>query len=149
MISFPDSIHPLIVHFPIVMILLGSLGCIIIFYKPNLSKSIFLSTFWLLAAISTTLAINSGMDDASKLKTKEPVTTILDEHADWAETTNYMTWLTAFLIITGTILHDQKKIFYTILSVALLLSFVCVYAMVETGIRGALMVHDYHISTMK
>jgi uncharacterized membrane protein len=136
----PDHIHPMIVHFPIAIIMVGFLAEVLsLFFKSEkcLSKTGFY--LLILGALSAIVAWSSG-----KLFTTEPtqgaIVGIFDKH----ETGGLITML---LVITGAafriFLSIKKQEETPMKWIAFALYFLAFAAVVITGYLGGTMVYDY------
>jgi uncharacterized membrane protein len=84
--SLPDPLHPAIVHFPIALILLGSLLAVLSFFRPAGTLPRFTALILCLAALGAVAATWTGDNDEDRAEEAGPAAEqILEEHEEWAE----------------------------------------------------------------
>jgi uncharacterized membrane protein len=98
MIAIPSPLHPAIVHFPIVLILLGAMGTVVAVFVQRRHLS------WMTAALLTAGALGAAVATWSGEREQEMAgelsaraEQILDQHEDWGEATRNSAILAAFL----------------------------------------------------
>ncbi len=84
--NFPNPLHPAIVHFPIVLILLGAVTSVAMVVIPRTALAWFSAAILALAAVGAVAATWSGDEDEEKTEHAGAVVErVLDEHEEWAE----------------------------------------------------------------
>jgi len=140
----PDPLHPAIVHFPIVLLLLGA---------PLAVLAIFVRRWqlpWLVALILTSGAIGSvaatwtgGEDEEVVGEISEQADVILEEHEEWGEMTRNVAILAAALAIFAAAFSKFKisSISFGVLcAIASIGAAVCV---AQAGHYGGLLVYKH------
>ena len=148
-----DALHPVIVHFPIALLLVAPLLILLAIFLPKNGRTMLVSAFILMAlgTLGAWVAVSTG-EAASELA--EQVVTAkaaLENHEELAETTR--TVFTALTIIFGVILFAPgffKKEFSRKIVIALNIGFLLFYSagtilLINTGYQGGKLVHEFGI----
>ncbi len=86
MFEIPDPLHPAIVHFPIVLIFLGTLISILTIITRRGALPQFAAVILILAAGGAQLAVNTGGDQADDVIQRMPeAKPLIRVHAEWGE----------------------------------------------------------------
>ena len=86
MIEIPDPLHPAIVHFPIVLIFLGTLFSILTIFTRRGALPQFAAVILILAAGAAQVAVNTGGDQADEVIRRMPdAKPLVLVHAEWGE----------------------------------------------------------------
>jgi uncharacterized membrane protein len=84
--NFPDPLHPAIVHFPIALILLGTITAVAALVFPRTALAWFSTVILGLASVGSIAATWSGDEDGERAEhAGAGVERILEEHEEWAE----------------------------------------------------------------
>jgi uncharacterized membrane protein len=84
--SFPEPLHPAIVHFPIALILLGTVAAVATLVFPRAALAWFSAGILAFASVGALAATWSGDEDEEKAEhAGAGVERILEEHEEWAE----------------------------------------------------------------
>lgn len=151
-----DSIHPLIVHFPIALLMVAPLFVVLslVFRKQARPFAFAALTLMVLGTIAAVAAVSSGEAGAELVDRSGGVDAVLEQHEELAETTR-----TVFLAITGiyTLIvlapFVFKKVLAPIPATALNGSFLALYLvatvlLVNTAHLGGVLVHKYGTHAM-
>ena len=86
MFEIPDPLHPAIVHFPIVLIFLGTLFSILTIFTRRGALPQFAAVILILAAGAAQVAVNTGGDQADEVIQRMPdAKPLVLVHAEWGE----------------------------------------------------------------
>ncbi len=86
MFEIPDPLHPAIVHFPIVLIFLGTFLSILTVFTRRGALPQFAAIILILAAVAAQLAVNTGGDQADDIIQRMPdAKPLIRVHAEWGE----------------------------------------------------------------
>ncbi len=145
MISIPNPLHPAIVHFPIVLILLGTLVAVgAVFFKrwhfPVISAVLFA-----LGGVGAVAATWSGEEDGEKVKSESPAfEETMDQHEEWGERTRNAAILAAMLGIGSVALARKFPRVAQGASIATaVVAIGASYCVAETGHYGGQLVYKH------
>ncbi len=86
MFEIPDPLHPAVVHFPIVLIFLGTILSILTIFTRRGALPQFTAVILILAAGGAQLAVNTGGDQADEVIQRMPeAKPLIRAHAEWGE----------------------------------------------------------------
>ncbi len=137
----PDPLHPAIVHFPIVLIVLGALAaCVAVFVrKGNLPW--FAAILLVMGAAGAWVAKETGESDGGLLETVPPqMETLVEAHEEWAEKTLIASTITAILSVGSAALLRFPRWARSLAVVTALAALVAAWTVYETGHRGGALV---------
>lgn len=84
--NFPNPLHPAIVHFPIVLIIVGTVAAIVTLCFPRAAFAWFSAVFLALAAAGAVAATWSGDEDGEKAEhAGAAAKQVFEEHEEWGE----------------------------------------------------------------
>ena len=150
-----DALHPMIVHFPIALLLVAPLLVILGLLLPKQSRGLFFSAVVLMAlgTISTYFAVSTG-EAAGELAEKNPsIEMVLEAHEGLAETTQLI--FTALTVIFAAIVFAPslfKRGLARKSSIALNVAFLLFYSagalvLVNVAHQGGRLVHEFGVSS--
>ena len=148
MFHLPDPIHPALVHFPIVLLILGGIGALVAIFTDRWNLRKWIALLLTLGAIGAFAAVWTG--DQAKETTGLPSETaenLLDQHAELAhQARNFAVAAALFALISAFV--KLKSVFrYGPPLVTALISMSCVWYIVETGHLGGKMVYHHGVGT--
>jgi uncharacterized membrane protein len=86
MFEVPDPLHPAVVHFPIVLIFLGTLISVLTIFTRRGALPQFAAAILILAAGSAQFAVYTGGDQADEVIQRMPsARSLIHDHAEWGE----------------------------------------------------------------
>jgi len=151
-----DGIHPLLVHFPIALLLVAPLFVIVglVFFRHR--KPYFVSALLLMAlgTLGAYLAVSSGEAGATLVERTPAISKALEDHEELAETTRLiftiLTVVFAVLVIAPVFLRKEIGRFpITILNVVFLVLYLSgTIVLADTAHMGGLLVHEYGVQAM-
>lgn len=143
MISLPSPLHPAVVHFPIVLILLGTLVAVAAAFTSRWHVRWIAAILLTLGTLGTVVATRSGEEDGEAVERVAAISPLLEAHETWAERTQWISAATAALAIAAALsarwLLAHRALGAACALGALLASY-CVY---ETGHRGGQLVYRH------
>lgn len=83
----PSPLHPALVHFPIVLILLGTLVALPAAFTPRWHLRWIAAALLALGALGAVAASATGEEDGEAVERQPNVEAVLDQHEEWAERT--------------------------------------------------------------
>lgn len=151
-----DALHPLVVHFPIALLLVAPIFVILAVVAAKHNKAYAVSALVLMAlgTLGAAVAVSTG-EAAGELVQRTPdIARALSEHEELAETTRtlFVLLTVIYAVIIGVPLLLQKKMSWVQMA-ALSAVFLCLYAagalyLVRTGEHGGQLVHHYGVKAM-
>ena len=144
--DWAPNIHPMIVHFPLVLLvfaILFDIAGLILKKETWLSKSALI--LYLCGIIAVLITFLTGEAAADSLDIPANVISSVNEHADWAEITLwFFTIYTVIRITVGVAFKSLRKILFVPL---VLIGIIGIYFLYQTGDHGAKLVYGYGLGT--
>jgi uncharacterized membrane protein len=146
MFEIPDPLHPAIVHFPIVLIFLGTLISILTIFTRRGALPQFAAVILILAAGAAQLAVNTGGDQADEVIQRMPdAKALIRVHAEWGE-------LMRTLAVSAAVSSVVALSFYRIARFRRVLAFITTaiavwacYGAFEAASHGGAMVYHHGV----
>lgn len=144
--EWAPNFHPMIVHFPIALLLLAVLADLLNFFLPDAWwDSVKTTALYAVGALSGIAAYYTGTLAADSVFLPAGAQSVLNEHADWAWWT---VWFFGLYVLLRMAVHwydrfDQKAVRILLFALAL----PGVFMLYETGDHGARMVFGYGTGT--
>ncbi len=148
-----DGLHPIIVHFPIGLVLIVPVIILIGIFMPKNGRSFLVSAFilMLIGTIATFIAVSTGEAAGELAEQINNVEAVLEEHEELAETTR-----TVFAVLTGifgVIVFAPmlfKKELTRMITIPLNLAFLLFYGsgavlLMNTAHQGGRLVHEFGV----
>lgn len=144
--EWAPNIHPLLVHFPIAIILLAVLMDLLNFFLPDKWWDDLKTTILYGAgAVSAIAAYYSGTLAADSVFLPSAAQSVLNEHADWA---TWTVWFFGIYTLLRILLHRFQKMDQKIIRAAMfVIALPGIFFLYETGDHGAEMVFGYGTGT--
>ncbi len=151
-----DAMHPLIVHFPVALLLVAPILVLLGMFLPKSSRGLFLAAFVLmvLGTAATYVAVATG-EAAGEMAERTPgVAAVLEGHEGLAETTRII--FTALTVIFAVILFAPplfKRDLGRKSLLALNLAFLLFYSagavmLINVAHQGGRLVHEFGVRAM-
>lgn len=140
----PDPLHPAVVHFPIVLILLGAAAAIVaaIWRGGHLPR--FAALLLALGALGAWVAAETGESGGGLLEKGTPrMETLVEEHETWAKRALAITILAAVAAVGSVAAGRWPRIARAVAVIAAVASAAAAYAVYETGHRGGALVYRH------
>ncbi|MDR8390483.1 hypothetical protein NC796_04970 [Aliifodinibius sp. S!AR15-10] len=144
--EWAPNIHPILVHFPIAIILLSVLMDLLNFFLPDKWWDDLKTTIlYGIGAISAVAAYYTGTLAADSIFVPSGAQSVLNEHADWALWT---VWFFGIYAVLRILLHWYQKIDQQAIRIGLFVfALPGIFFLYETGDHGAKMVFGYGAGT--
>lgn len=139
----PSPLHPALVHFPIVLILLGTIVAIVAAATVRWNLRWAAAAILALGAIGAVVAAGTGEEEGEAIDQTPAVSALLEQHAQWAERTEVVAIAAAILAVAavvGTRWRLARHGLGVVSAVAAIAASVCVF---ETGHRGGQLVYRH------
>lgn len=151
-----DAVHPLIVHFPIALLLVAPLLIVIGLFLPKHGRGLFIGALvvMVLGTIGTYFAVATG-EAAGELAERTPgMAGVLERHEELAETVRAI--FTTLTVVFAAILFVPsilKKGLGRKTASVVVLAFLLLYAggailLANVGHQGGMLVHQYGVHAM-
>ena len=142
MIPIPDPLHPAIVHFPIVLIFIGTVAAVAAIFIRRWHLSLLAAILLAGGAVGAFAATWSG-DREEEIAGKLPPQTkqILDNHEEWGERTRNIAFAAALLAVAATAATHFPKTAKALSFATALVAAASMYATAVTGHYGGLLVY--------
>lgn len=140
----PSPLHPAVVHFPIVLLLLGAVAAVAaVFwrkhYLPTLAAGLLV-----LGASGAWFAVQSGESDGGLIENTSPqVSALIDAHETWAKRTLIISILAAFAAAGSVLAARWPRLARAVAIVAAMVAGAAAYGVYETGHRGGALVYRH------
>jgi len=144
--DWAPNIHPMIVHFPVVLLMFAVLFDVIGLFLPKfdwLKKSAIVLFF--LGTIAAAVAFLTGRAASDGLNIPTNVINAVNDHADWAEITLW--FFSIYTIIRLTTGYFSKSLKKVIVIPIILIGLLGIYFLYQTGDHGAKLVFGYGLGT--
>lgn len=145
-----DGLHPIIIHFPIALLIVAPIIILIGLLMPKNGRTFLVSAFvlMLIGTIATYIAVSTGEAAGELAEQMNNVEAVLEQHEELAETTR--TVFTALTAIFGVILFAPllfKKELSRAILIPLNLAFLLFYGsgvvlLLNTAHQGGILVHQ-------
>jgi uncharacterized membrane protein len=146
MFEIPDPLHPAIVHFPIVLVFLGTLLSILAIFTRRGALPQYAAVFLLLAAGAAQLAVNTGGDQADEVLRRMPdAKPRLFVHAEWGERMRTASVIAAVAAVVALAFYRFTKFRrFLALVTALVAAWAC-YSAFQAAKHGGAMVYHHGV----
>lgn len=142
MIPIPDPLHPAIVHFPIVLIFVGTVAAVAAIFIRRWHLSLLAAILLAGGAVGAFAATWSG-DREEEMAGQLPAQTkqILDNHEEWGELARNLAFAAAFLAGAAIAAKQFPKTAKALSFATALVAAASMYATALTGHYGGLLVY--------
>ena len=140
----PDPLHPALVHFPIVLIVLGAAASIIaVFWRKGYVPA-FAAALLALGALGAWAAVATGESDGGLVEnTSAGVGSLLEAHENWAKRTLTAAAIAALIAVGAAALFRFPRAARGVAVAAALAAGVASWTVYETGHRGGALVYQH------
>ncbi|MEI6394999.1 MAG: DUF2231 domain-containing protein [Verrucomicrobiota bacterium] len=140
----PNPLHPAVVHFPIVLIVLGAAVSILAVFWRRGYVPTFAATLLALGALGAWAAIETGESDGGLIENAAAqVAPLLDAHEDWAKRTLTAAVIAAVIAAGAAALFRFPRAARGVAVAAALAAGVASWTVYETGHRGGALVYQH------
>lgn len=140
----PSPLHPAIVHFPIVLVLIGTVISVLALFTAGGHIRWFAGILLTLGALGVLIAINTGREESQALDRTTALNALLDGHEDWATRTGWLSVIAAVFAAGTVALTPWRPRAARIVGVVCATTAVgASLSVFETGRRGGEMVYRH------
>ena len=146
MFEIPDPLHPAIVHFPIVLIFLGTLVSVLTIFTRRGALPQFAAVILILAAGGAQLAVNTGEDQADEVIQRMPDSKpFIRVHAEWAERVRNAAVFAAISAVVALAAYRLVRVRRILAVITTLIAVWASYCVFEAGEYGGAMVYHHGV----
>jgi uncharacterized membrane protein len=143
MISMPNPLHAAVVHFPIVLILLGAVAAIVAVFTQRWSLPLVAALLLCLGAFGTIVGVMTGKDEGRLVGSAGPIEQVLDEHEEWAERTRAFASIAAVVAVVAALTLRHVGISRTLATGTAGIALVASWCVFQTGHYGGQLVYRH------
>jgi len=149
MFEIPQPLHPALVHFPIVLIILGTGAAVLSLVLNRWNIREWTAVLFVLAALGAVAATWSGGDQAREVRDKlsPAVKQLVHNHAEWGETTRNVTLAAAALAVIALALQRWPQLALVVRVILVLVALGATWSVIQTGRLGGEMVYHQGVGT--
>lgn len=148
-----DSLHPLVVHFPIALLAVAPLFAVLALLFPSSARVLGISALILMAlgTLGTYVAFSTGKAAEDHAEVSEQAEVILESHEELAEITRIVFTVLSFIyavivLLPRVLKRDLPRVPSTVVGVAFLLLYMGGGVLLaNVGHQGARLVHQYGV----
>jgi len=142
----PNPLHPALVHFPIVLILVGAVAAVAAAFLRRGHLPLMAAILLGLGALGALAAVQTGEEEGGLAgMMPESTETILDEHEDWAETTRSLAIVAAILAAASAGLIRFPRTARALGAVTAFAALAAAYAVAQAGHYGGQLVYQHGV----
>ena len=146
MFEVPDPLHPAVVHFPIVLIFLGTLISILSFFTRRGALPQFTAAILILAAGSAQFAVITGGDEADDVIQRMPnARSLIHDHAEWGERTRTIAVIAAVVAAVALTFYRVRGFRRILALITAIIGAAACYCAVEAAQHGGAMVYHHGV----
>jgi uncharacterized membrane protein len=148
MISLPNPLHPAIVHFPIVLILLGTMAAVVASVLRRWHLPWLAAVLLCAGAAGAFAAARTGGQQAEMVgEISDTAELVLDKHEDWGKLTRTLAFTAAVLALVSASLARFPKVTRSLGAATALAAVAAAYAVAQTGHYGGQLVYKHGVGT--
>lgn len=142
--NLPNPLHPAIVHFPIVLILLGMVIALIAVFWRKGYIPVFAAALLTLGALGAWGAMETGESDEDSVKqSSRQANALLHSHEDWAKRTLAASSIAAVIAMGALALYRFPRVARGTAAAAALAACAASWCVYETGHLGGALVYQH------
>lgn len=144
MIPFPNPLHPAVVHFPIALLLLGSVAAILAVFLRRWHLPVFAAVLLVFGAAGAAVATATGDEAAERVgDISEAGEKGLEHHEDWGEMTRNIAIAAALLSVVAALTANKRTVGVAFSILTALCALAAAYAVAQTGHYGGELVYRH------
>jgi uncharacterized membrane protein len=144
--AWVPNVHPLIIHFPIVLVVLASMVDLSQLVRPRADLSRLATALWVLGALSAAAAFLSGRSAAQLVYIPGMAHGLVDDHWTWAMVTTGVLVVVATLRLVSSVTRTAETRTVRLLYAAAALAMVVLVQ--QTAERGARLVYEQGVGVI-
>lgn len=140
----PDPLHPAIVHFPIVLILLGTAAAVAALLRRKNHLPLLAGALLVLGTVGAWVSVQTGESDGGLVESRSSqMESLLDAHENWAKRTLVIAAAAAVAAALSAALFRFPRTARAVAAVAAAAALAATYAVYQTGHRGGALVYQH------
>lgn len=146
MFEVPDPLHPAVVHFPIVLIFVGTLVSILTIFTRRGALPQFAAAILILAAGSAQFAVYTGGEEADDVIQRMPsARPLIHDHAEWGERMRTVSVVAAVVAVLALAFYRVRGFRRILAMMAAIVGAAACYCAIEAGEHGGAMVYHHGV----
>ena len=146
MVEVPDPLHPAVVHFPIVLIFLGTLISILTIFTRRGALPQFAAAILILAAGSAQFAVYTGGEQADDVIQRMPsARPLIHDHAEWGERMRTAAVVAAIVAVLALAFYRARGFRRILALMTAVIGAAACYCAIEAGEHGGAMVYHHGV----
>ena len=146
MFEVPDPLHPAVVHFPIVLIFLGTLISILTIFTRRGALPQFAAAILILAAGSAQFAVITGGDQTDDVIQRMPnARPLIRDHAEWGERMRTIAVIAAAVAVVALAFYRARGFRRILALITATIGAAACYCAVEAAQLGEAMVYHHGV----
>jgi uncharacterized membrane protein len=142
-LSLPSPLHPAVVHFPIVLLLLGSVVALAAPFVRRWHLPVVTAVLFGLGAIGTVVAVQTGEKEGELVNESAAIEPVLEQHEEWAERTQIAAIAIAVLALAATLTLRWPLVARGLNIATAVGAFAVTWCVVQTGHYGGQLVYRH------
>ena len=143
LLSLPSPLHPAVVHFPIVLLLLGTVVSLAAAFAPRWRLPLITAVLIGLGAIGTVVALQTGERDGELIKETPALEQVLEQHEAWAERTEIAAIIAGLFSLGAVFAVRWPAVARGLNVVTAVGAIAATWCVVETGHYGGQLVYQH------
>lgn len=146
-VNIPDPLHPAVVHFPIVLILIGTAAAIAALVWPRAALALNAAILLSLGAAGAIAATWSGEEDEEIAEQAGPqAERIFEEHEEWGERSRNAAILASLMAVAAAVaLKRAPRISRSAAALSAVIALAASWCVMEAGHYGGRLVYEYGV----
>jgi uncharacterized membrane protein len=141
--ALPDPLHPAVVHFPIVLLLLAVPVAVAAVFRRPRCLPVVAAVLLGLGAVGAVVAVQTGEDESERVAETPALEAVLEEHEEWAERTQVVALVAAVLALGAVALGRGPGIALGARVLAAAVALAAGWCVAETGHYGGVLVYQH------
>ncbi len=148
MLALPQPLHPALVHFPIVLVLLGAGVAVAAFFTRRWNLPVIAAVLLSLGAIGALLAFATGEREGEMVSEAGALERVIEQHENWAEATRLFASAAAVLAISTLLTGRWVPVSRVIAAAAASVAIAAAWCVFQTGHYGGQLVYRHGAGVM-
>lgn len=141
--ALPDPLHPAVVHFPIVLLLLAAPVAVAAVFRRPRWLAVVAAALLGLGALGAVVAVQTGEEDSERVSETPALEAVMEEHEEWAERTQVVALVAAVLALGAVALGRWPGIALGARVMAAVGALAAGWCVAETGHYGGILVYQH------